>query len=294
MTVNPSRPVFEPDGGSLRATEVLDRASPTQTSMALARFEFEAGRGNNGTKILMVEWEDNAYTRRTPGQWQVSWERKTSTVLPAKDQLRHGTHRLYFLLMPGMPIPPVVTLIHKPATAATQKQQQPPATASQSANETEQSPRTTTTWQINPLPAIFPPELGASARAQGKKGVLHTLWGKKRLVELQREIETETQMNPEGVALTMALQEKEWIEHNFGLVARPAGATPAAAGSMAGVGEDAPASPLTPTGPTSPKTPGGSSRLAERLKGLRVGTSERELSGRQGMDGPSTGIMMQG
>ena len=277
MTVNPSRPVFEPDGASLRATEVLDRASPTQTSMALARFEFEAGRGNNGTKILMVEWDDNAYTRRTPGQWQVSWERKTSTVLPAKDQLRHGTHRLYFLLMPGMPIPPVVTLVHKPTTAAA-------AAVSQSPGETEQSPRTTT-WQINPLPAIFPPELGASARAQGKKGVLHTLWGKKRLVELQREIETETQMNPEGVALAMALQEKEWIEHNFGLVARPAGALHAAMGSMAGGGgEDAPSSPLTPTGPTSPKTPGGSSRLAERLKGLRVGTSERELSGRQGKD----------
>jgi hypothetical protein len=30
---------------------------------ALARFEFEAGKANEGTKILMIEWEDDDLTR---------------------------------------------------------------------------------------------------------------------------------------------------------------------------------------------------------------------------------------
>lgn len=276
MAAKGGRPAFEPDGASVRATEVLDRASPAQTSTALARFEFEAGRGNQGTKILMVEWEDNAYTRRTTGQWQVSWDKKkTSTVLPAQDQSRHGVHRLYFLLLPDVTIPPIVTLTHQPSSSL--------SSSSARKDKEDDSSRTTTmttVWQINPLPAIFPPELGASARTHGKKGVLHTLWAKKRVIELQREIEAESSKNVEGVALEMAIQERDWIKHNFGIVARPATSGLTISAST----DDGSLSPLSPVGPTSPKTPAGSSRLAEKLKGLRVGTSERELSGRQGMD----------
>jgi len=113
--------------------------------------------------------------------------------------------------------------------------------------------------QTNPLPAIFPPELGLSATTQGRKGVLHTVWAKQRLSVLQQEIEIEMK-NGEGVGLEMALQEKQWIEENFGVGVK-----------------------ITPglqytTSPTSPKTPGGSGRLTEKLKGLRLGTSASALS----------------
>ncbi len=338
--VGPARPIFEPDGDSVQATEVRDKTSPGRTSLALARFEFEPGRGNQGTKILMIEWEDDSYTRSTPGQWHVSWEHKASTVLPAHDQPRQGgAHRMYFLLLPGVRVPPVVTLTHKPTTATIagptsnnnhatpsnnssslyatvpisnavlsssvrdgdhsssavnasaaplddaapphqqQQQQQPPPSA----------PRKTV-WRINPLPAIFPPELGASARAHGKKGVLHTLWAKKRLVELQREIHAESATNAEGVGLEMVLQEKEWIEQNFGVLARPLGGVSIVSAAGLAADDGGPTSPLSPGGfggggggPSSPRTPGGGNRLAEKLKGLRVGTSEKELNGWQGM-----------
>lgn len=111
----------------------------------------------------------------------------------------------------------------------------------------------------NPLPAIFPPELGVSATTQGRKGVLHTIWAKKRISVLQQEIELEMK-NGEGVGLEMVVQEKQWIEDNFGVGAK-----------------------VIPdlqyiASPTSPKSPGGSGRLSEKLKGLKLGTSVSELS----------------
>jgi hypothetical protein len=111
--------------------------------------------------------------------------------------------------------------------------------------------------QTNPLPAIFPPELGLSATTQGRKGVLHTVWAKKRLSVLQEEIEIEMK-NGEGVGLEMAMQEKQWIEDNFGVGAKVI-----------------PDLQYT-TSPTTPKTP-GSGRLSEKLKGLKLGTSASEL-----------------
>jgi len=113
--------------------------------------------------------------------------------------------------------------------------------------------------QTNPLPAIFPAELGASATTAGKLGVLHTVWAKKRLSVLQKEIENEMKTNGEGVGLEMAMQEKQWIEENFGIGPR---------------NNPEP----RPTSPTSPKTPGGG-RLSEKLKGLKLGTSASALSG---------------
>jgi hypothetical protein len=238
------RPHFEPDGSSVAATAVQDTASPIASSTALARFEFESGRGNEGTKILMVEWEDDDHTKNTRGDWHVSWQGK-STVLPAKDQIEGRTHRLYFLLPPGVHVPPHVNLVHQPADGGK-----------------------ATEMQVNPLPAIFPPELGASARTAGKKGVLHTIWAKKRLSVLQKEIEAECLKNAEGVGLEMVLQEKDWIEHNFGVGARPTSLSMPASGEVG-----------LPLSPTSPRSPGGG-RLAEKLKGLRVGTTEKELNAR--------------
>jgi len=222
--------------------------SPSISSTnALARFEFEAGHGREGTKILMVEWEDDDTTRGQRGDWHISWEGKT-TVLPASDQSANDVNRMYFLLAPGVQIPASVTLTHQP----------------------EDKGREPVVWHTNPLPAIFPPELagGVTGRAVGKKGILHTIWAKKRLQVLRKEIEAESKINAEGIGLQMAVQEKEWIESTFGVSAKPAGITIVAEPPQIGGG-----------GPVSPRSPGGG-RLMEKLRGLKLGTSERDLSAR--------------
>lgn len=224
-----------------------DVESPSlSSSNALARFEFEPGRSKEGTKVLMVEWEDDNTTRDISGDWEISWEGKRTT-LPAKDHppttmkdagADAQVNRLYFLLGAGVAIPSAVHLrkgsVH---------------------------------WRTNPLPAIFSPELGATARAAGKKGVLHTIWAKKRLQVLQGEIDSEAKENVEGVGFQMAVAEKDWIESNFGVSARPAGITiPASSGGAPGLNS-----------PTSPRSPGGG-RLMEKLKGLKIGTTSDALT----------------
>src|SRR5438045_4191992 len=92
----PQRPHFESDGDSLAATAVRDQA--ISSAGALARFEFEAGRGNDGTKILMVEWIDEEGTAVNHGDWEVSWEGKRTNFAERDGVAEDGkTHRLYFL-----------------------------------------------------------------------------------------------------------------------------------------------------------------------------------------------------
>ncbi|KAF2090798.1 hypothetical protein K490DRAFT_33662 [Saccharata proteae CBS 121410] len=244
MAQQPPAPLPSFDTASAATGAYKDEVeSPSlSSSNALARFEFESGHGSEGTKILMVEWEDDSTTKDSRGDWHISWEGK-STVLPADDQTDH-VHRLYFLLPPLQPVPPTVTLIHRPADAT----------------------KSPVSWKTNPLPAIFPPELGASARAAGKKGVLHTIWAKRRLQALQKEIERESRDNVEGIGFVMAMQEKEWIEQNFGVATKPTISIPSSGD--------------VPLSPTSPRSPGGS-RLMERLKGLKLSTGEKELGSRK-------------
>ncbi|KAH0379193.1 hypothetical protein KCU92_g8290, partial [Aureobasidium melanogenum] len=220
--------------------------SPSLTSgNALARFEFEKPAGDKaGTKILMVEWEDDDQTKHVPGQWSVSWEAKRAALLDpnAVDTKREGLHRLYFLLSVAERVPATVTLTLHPD------------------NQEQEN----IVWRTHPLPAIFSPELGASARQAGKKGVLHTVWAKKRLQVLKQEIHHEEQHNPEGVALSMAIQERDWIESNFGVRTKPTGlkiATTSSAGSL-DLGLPSPASPRSP----------GRGPLLEKLKGLSLDT----------------------
>ncbi|RAK88392.1 hypothetical protein BO79DRAFT_19248 [Aspergillus costaricaensis CBS 115574] len=223
------------------------------TITALARFEFEAGKANDGTKIMMIEWEDDAIARSSSfpgGSWHVAWEGKTA-VLPADEKTSDNTRRMYFLLPPHVTIPPTVTLSYEP-----------PAHAPPSAKNPKP-------MQLNPLPAIFPPELGADGRSAGKKGVLHTIWAKKRLQVLEKEIRDECLNNAEGIALHMALQEKEWIESNFGVSLSPDGPKV--------VGQSHP-DPHYPMGPATPVSPSSGGKLGEKLKGLKLQTSERELS----------------
>jgi hypothetical protein len=224
-----------------------DVESPSlSSSNALARFEFEPGRSKEGTKVLMVEWEDDDTTRSIAGDWEISWEGKR-TVLPAREHADATTkdtnatdvpvNRLYFLLGAGVAVPTTVRL--------------------QKGN---------IIWRTNPLPAIFSPELGATARAAGKKGVLHTIWAKKRLQVLQKEIDEEARDNVEGVGFQMAVAEKEWIEANFGVLSKPSGIVMPAQQESG-----------TLNSPTSPRSPGGG-RLMEKLKGLRIGTTTEALS----------------
>jgi hypothetical protein len=230
---SPRRAEFVPDAlGSVDVEGVPEQEAPAlSSSCALARFEFESGRGNEGTKILMVEWSDSETEGSTNmGDWEVAWEGKTTT-LSAKDGAEGKLHRLYFLLAPGASVPRIVKLSQKGGRK----------------------------MQTNPLPAIFPPELGISATTQGKKGVLHTIWAKKRLSVLQKEIDHELKTNGEGVGLEMAMQEKQWIEENFGVGSRV----------IPDIGYTA--------SPTSPKTPGGG-RLSEKLRGLGLRTGSSELS----------------
>ncbi|KAI9037875.1 uncharacterized protein KD926_011487 [Aspergillus affinis] len=284
-------PPFTPDS-EFAALETPRAPAGSLSVTALARFEFEAGKANDGTKILMIEWEDDDLARcasspvtatssstvvetkpeaettidttntttettendqikkRTGGLWHVSWENKTA-VLPASEQTNDHTRRIYFLLPPNVTIPPVVTLAYEPAPAGQQ-----PNDYGTAASEM---------LQLNPLPAIFPPELGADGRSAGKKGVLHTIWAKKRLQVLEREIHEECQSNVEGIALQMALQEKEWIEMNFGV-----GGTQAAAEAVRNRVNSHDASyPMGPATPVSPTTGG---RLGEKLKGLKLQT----------------------
>lgn len=241
-TFPPFSPVDTTTSTSIPAKDEVESPSISSTN-ALARFEFEAGHGREGTKILMVEWEDDDTTRGVRGDWHISWEGKT-TVLPADDQPSNDVNRMYFLLPPGVAVPSSITLTHRP----------------------QDSSKTPVIWHTNPLPAIFPPELGASARAAGKKGILHTIWAKKRLQVLQREIEAESKTNVEGIGFLMAVQEKEWIEQTFGVTAKPIGLSISLAEPM-----------VAPLGPASPRSPGGG-RLMEKLRGLKLGTSEKDLT----------------
>ena len=217
---------------------------------ALSRFEFEPGRSNDGTKILMVEWQDSQGERQKTGAWQVSWSGKR-TVFSADDSPSDNIRRVYFLLPPGSTVPPHVTLAyHSPRDASI-------------------APQEPLKMTVFPLPAIFTPELGATAKASGKKGVLHTIWAKKRLQILEKEIKHETEYNLEGIALEMATAEREWIQSSFGLQARmPSLDTSAVPRSPDGV-----SSP----GLQSPRSPGGG-RLSEKLRGLSLGTSDRALA----------------
>ncbi|KAI1107664.1 hypothetical protein F4804DRAFT_349921 [Jackrogersella minutella] len=229
---------------------VVDSPVSPASPNALARFEFEAGRGNEGSKILMVEWDP---TPDGEGGWVVSWDSKTATFpVGEKVEGEEGiatsggageTHRqrVYFLLPSDAAIPPVVTIAHGgSARSLTAKS----------------------------MPAIFAPGLGVGSRDAGRRGVLHTVWARLRAAQLQDEIRAELRDNSESVGLEMAVQERLWIIDHFGLddLRLP--------DAGAGAASAAPAIPLPPASPRSPI--GG--RLGEKLRGLKLATSPSDLA----------------
>ena len=277
--IQTSRKAADPPSNSIAQDETLSGPSavespPLSPPAARARFEFEPGRGNEGTKVLMVEWEDDSTTKDIQGTWTVSWEGK-SHVLPAEER-NDGTtdeastsaqeRRLFFLLPPGVNVPSTVSLTLDPD--GDEKQ---------------------VVWKVNPLPAIFPPGLSdPSIGGQGShsKGVLHILWAKKRLQTLSSEIEREASLNVEGIALEMALREKEWIENTFGLSTTTTTTTTTTSTHEIPSARRQVFSGDNPRSPTTPMSPGGS-RLTEKLKGLKLQTGSGDLRLRAGSrEGP--------
>ncbi|KAI0553377.1 hypothetical protein F4679DRAFT_468118 [Xylaria curta] len=229
---------YQNGGNNIRTTEKVESPVSPSSTTALARFEFETGRGNEGTKVLMVEWDcscaaGGGVCPQDREGWLVSWEDKpTAYPLSDNDKSPSSVLRVYILLPENAPVPPEVTISH---------------------------PTTGRTLTTKCMPAIFAPGLGVSLPDSGKRGVLHTIWARKRLSELQEEIGRELQTNSEGVALEMAVQEKQWLIDHFGFVDLET--------------RQHPAPPPTPRSPRSPV--GG--RLGEMLKGLKLSTSAADL-----------------
>lgn len=226
---------------------------------ALARFEFEPGRGNDGTKIMMVEWQDDDVSRQKSGSWSISWPGKKTTFAADDNTSDGGTKRLYFLLPPGAIVPGSIKIKWKP----------PP-------EDQKEDGSSTLYMTVHPLPAIFTPELGATAKASGKKGVLHTIWAKRRLQALAKEIQDESELNLEGIALEMAMAEKQWIEQNFGIATKTAPPQGLKL-DLSSVNSGISSPPLSP-GMQSPRSPGGR-RLTDKLKGLSIMTSDKDYTG---------------
>ena len=257
----PNPPGVRTDGQNLEAPAPAPTPTPAGdagpgspvSANALARFEFEKDKANEGTKILMVEWNASPSDELSPSPspqhqsgWEVDFEGKAASF-PLSEEDSNGTRRVYFLIAPQVTIPPEVT-ISQPGTGY----------------------KTT----AKSMPAIFAPGLGVDSKDAGKRGVLHTIWANKRLSQLQEEIQRELQDNSEGVGLEMALQERQWIVDHFGLEPLESNSGSQAATTLS------PIAPPSPT-PQTPRTPVGG-RLGERLKGLRLATSPTDLANKPG------------
>ncbi|KAI0171997.1 hypothetical protein GGR52DRAFT_449901 [Hypoxylon sp. FL1284] len=247
-------------------TGVVDSPVSPASPNALARFEFEAGRGNDGTKVLMVEWDPApagaAAREDEASSWTISWEGKQAATTfrvdekAAADEKEEGVEgekqrrkRAYFLLSSDAAVPAAVAISHA---------------GSGSASLTAKS-----------MPAIFAPGLGVGSRDAGRRGVLHTVWARLRAGQLQDEIRAELRDNSEGVGLEMAVQERLWIIDHFGLDdLRP---PPDVAAANASANAAAAGWPAGSRPPQSPRSPIGG-RLGEKLRGLKLATSPLELA----------------
>ncbi|KAK0666224.1 hypothetical protein QBC41DRAFT_326193 [Cercophora samala] len=250
---------------AVESLNVVETPTSPSSGLALSRFEFETGKGNEGTKVLMVEWdasfsgqeqreEDTGPNEVEKGagdvaDWEVSWEGKKSALavqdidggVGVSGSATDNTRRIYFLLPTGATVPALVSITRKSGGLG--------------------GP----VLRTMPMPAIFPAELTSKQEA-GLRGVLHTIWAKKRLAELQAEIEVEMRVNGESVGLEMAAAERQWIVDHFGL------------GSDHGVPKPTRLHiPQTTTGPASPRSPIGG-KLGEKLRGLKLATSPAELA----------------
>ncbi|EFX01456.1 hypothetical protein CMQ_6398 [Grosmannia clavigera kw1407] len=243
---------------------VVETPTSPSSAFALSRFEFETGRGNEGTKILMDDGHDWA-------GWEVTWDGKTdANAVPARrstggtDGEDGTTLRVYFLLPPGQHIPPLVSIRQRVGRVGGD---------------------TAAVLWTKPMPAIFP---ASSSTTTGQRGVLHTIWAQQRLADLAAEIAAEMQANSESVGLQIAIQEHAWITEHFG---NSNDATPAAAAAAARSPSESEPETDTDTEAAaasfSPHPPSGNtSKLGEKLRGLRLATSPADLEAASRADLP--------
>lgn len=244
-TTEQSQAGTQPSGGlpAVAEGEGVDTATAAAAATPAATTTNTATFDSTSTSGASAHDAGAAISGPESAAWQVSWPGK-STFLPARDmdvdgdEASSGTNtnnssprrrRIYFLLPVETPVPATVTIT-------------PPG-------------RGDDPIRVEPLPAIFPESLVSSV-TPGPRGVLHTIWAKKRLSELEREMDAEMRANAESVGLEMALAEKQWIESNF--FAQPPSSASAAA-------------------PTSPPRSPLYGRMAEKLSGLRLATSPADL-----------------
>ncbi|ETS88111.1 hypothetical protein PFICI_01939 [Pestalotiopsis fici W106-1] len=247
-------PDFAPRATTAAAGLVESPGTPSSPN-AWARFEFEMGCGNEGTKVLVVEWDpaaaprdkDDSHGDQPVSQggssplddWEVSWGGK---IPRARNQVKEAdgksTFRVFILIEDDIQVPSVVAI-------------------------TQIS--TGRTLLARPMPAIYTPALGADvAKAAGRRGVLHTQWAEKRLKELQLEYDREVQDNSEGVGAVMAYTDLTWVVEHFGL------RHPYAVDGLA------PQETKHPKAAQPPRSPVGG-KLGEKLRGLKLATSPSEL-----------------
>jgi hypothetical protein len=142
------------------AAGLLESPGTPSSPNAWARFEFETGCGNEGTKVLVIEWDptvNEAGITSSPqlpqdlDDWEISWEGKVPRQRnQVKETEGNSTCRILILLEDGIQVPSVVT-ISQPSTGCR--------------------------LVARPMPAIFTPALGGDiTKVAGRRGVLHTQW----------------------------------------------------------------------------------------------------------------------
>ncbi|KAK6187992.1 hypothetical protein LQW54_013576 [Pestalotiopsis sp. IQ-011] len=239
----PAAPGIEiPDFAAPAGTPGLVESPGTPSSPnAWARFEFETGCGNEGTKVLVVEWDPtDDKSSSAIDDWDVSWGGK---VPRARNQVKEAdgsgsstTLRVLVLIEDDVQVPSVVTIAQRSSGRA---------------------------LLARPMPAIYTAALGADvAKASGRRGVLHTQWAEKRLEQLRTEYDRELQTNSEGVGAAMAYEDLTWVVEHFGL-RHP-------------YEEDGPPPQSSRHQAMPPRSPVGG-KLGEKLRGLKLATSPSEL-----------------
>ncbi|KAL2889736.1 hypothetical protein HOO65_020278 [Ceratocystis lukuohia] len=302
-------------------------STPQNYAMSRFEFETGHG-SSDGTKILMVEWESDSTEDRNSTwsiDWDgktasfAAWDKNADPgLLRAYILLPPGASIPPLVTITRMdspasnmktPVPTTASTVTAtpgtpamitPVSATEQRQKSEPKEPSATPAPT---PITTTVpavpasssssnppvqFTAKPLPAIFAAGLGNSQLEAGKRGVLHTIWAKLRLTELQAEIHDERCVNGESVGLEMAMQEYRWLASHFGLtkmftldntaqcVVASSPANPANS-KMSGARQQ------TTTASAGSKQTGPSvspvgNRLTEKLKGLKLATSPSDLA----------------
>ncbi len=274
-------------------TSMVETPTWPSSYVALSRFEFEHGKGNDGTKVLLVEWDSAALPLPIPDatdaassaaaarlwEWSIAWEGKANyNVLAVRDTSSNTVDkdstvlRVYFLLPPGAQIPHLVTILYTRVASKDQSGRDDADPGNDPGGDQGEEP--VELW-TKPMPAIYPASLdpsggggGDGGGATSRLGVLHTLWAKQRLADLTAEIESEMKVNSESIGLQIALQEHDWIVDHFA-VGEPSG-TSASHHYL-----PSPESPMARQ--ANPRSPVGG-RLGEKLKGLKLATSPADLA----------------